>query len=62
MTKANHKYRVSVYLGKEIYTRLEEQSKVFGISIATLTKLLIETGFTFADTMEKKGGLNNGIK
>ena len=59
MAQSKHKYRVSVYLGKDIYTELEKQAYVFGMSIASLTKLLIETGFAFANAMEK-GGNNNG--
>lgn len=58
MAQSKHKYRVSVYLGKDIYSRLEEQARVFNIPIATLTKLLIETGFSFADQLER--GFNNG--
>ena len=53
MAQTKHKYRVQVYLGKEIYARIEEQAKVFNMPIATLTKLLIETGFAFADQLEK---------
>jgi hypothetical protein len=62
MAQSKHKYRVNVYLGKKIYARIEEQAKVFNMPIATLTKLLIETGFAFADQLEKleKGGNTNG--
>lgn len=64
MAQSKHKYRVSVYLGKDIYTELEKQAFVFGISVASLTKLLIETGFAFGKTMEKgerrKEVLDNG--
>ena len=58
MAQPKHKYRVNVYLGKDIYSRLEEQANVFNMPIATLTKLLIETGFAFADQLERSG--NNG--
>lgn len=53
MAQAKHKYRVNVYLGKDIYSRIEEQAKIFNMPIATLTKLLIETGFAFADQIER---------
>lgn len=63
MPKSNHKYRASVYLGKELYNTLSETSKDLNISISTLIKILIETGFQFATGIEntfKKGGVKSG--
>lgn len=61
MPKTKHKYRVSVYLGKEVYEELDQDANLMGISIATLTKILITTGYQFAKGVEKnfkKGGFN----
>ena len=67
MTKSNHKYRVNVYLGKEVYQELEQDAEFMGVSIATLTKILITTGYQFAKGVEnnfknKKGEKSNGNK
>lgn len=61
MPKAKHKYRVNVYLGKEVYQELDQDAEIMGISISTLTKILITTGYQFAKGVEKrfkKGGIN----
>lgn len=63
MTKSNHKYRASVYLGKELHKTLTEMAKELNISISTLIKILIDTGFQFATGIENilnKGGEKNG--
>lgn len=60
-TKSNHKYRVNVYLGKELYERFEQEAKAMGISVATFTKILLNTGYEFAKGIEK-GGVTYGNK
>lgn len=60
--QAKHKYRVQVYLGKELYERLEEIAKFMGVPISTATKLILNTGFEFGTMMEKavlKNVVNN---
>jgi hypothetical protein len=60
--QAKHKYRVQVYLGKELYERLEEMAKFMGVPISTATKLILNTGFEFGTMMEKavlKNVVNN---
>lgn len=62
--QAKHKYRVQVYLGKELYERLEEIAKFMGVPISTATKLILNTGFEFGTMMEKavlKGVENMGV-
>ena len=63
-TKSKHKYRVSIYLGKELYTQLEQMANIMGVSVATITKIVLNTGYEFARTMDKKlqekGGNTNG--
>ena len=53
-----HKYRVQVYLGKELYEKLEELSKFMGIPVATVAKLLLKTGFELSSAIERKMELN----
>jgi predicted DNA-binding protein len=59
-----HKYRVQIYLGKEMYERLESISKFMGIPVATVAKLILNTGFELSNVLENqmKKGLENGIK
>lgn len=49
-----HKYRVQVYLGKELYEKLEELSNFMGIPVATVAKLLLKTGFELSNAIERK--------
>lgn len=51
--KSNHKYRVSIYLGKELYEKIETMAKFMGIPIATATKILLSTGFELSNAMEQ---------
>lgn len=58
MAQSKHKYRVSVYLGKDMYERFEREAMAMNISVATFTRILLETGYQFAKGLEK--GDNNG--
>lgn len=67
MTQPKHKYRVSVYLGKELYEQIEDMANILGISISTMTKIILNTGFQIANTMDavnntSKGGETHGNK
>lgn len=59
-----HKYRVQVYLGKELYEKLEEISKFMDLPISTATKLILKTGFEFGTMMERRvvNKMSEGIK
>lgn len=52
--KKSSKYRVTLYLGKENYERLGTYAKVLNMPIATLCRVLLETGLMFADIEESK--------
>lgn len=54
--QAKHKYRVNVYLGKEIYEELEKTAIMTGLSVASLAKVLITTGYNLAKSIENKAG------
>ena len=58
MPKPKHRYRVSVYLGKETYEQLEGLAVALNIPVASMTRVLIETGFQVAKAIEK-GDQNN---
>ena len=60
MPKPNHKYRVSVYLGKDMYAELDQLSKLLGVSVSTITRVLISTGYEISKSLE--GGTNYGRK
>ena len=59
--KDNHKYRVNVYLGKEIYNKFKEEADFLGISLATFTKIVLETGYQLAQNLSV-GGAKDGDK
>ena len=58
MPKTKHRYRVSVYLGKENYEQLERLAVGLNLPVASMTRVLIETGFQVARAIEK-GDQNN---
>ena len=53
MAKTKHRYRVSVYLGKENYEPLEGLAVALNLPVASMTRVLIETGFQVAKAIEK---------
>lgn len=59
--KAKHKYRVTVYLGKENYQKVEQMAKLIDVSPSTLVKMMFDFGMQVTDTMEK-GRQQNGSK
>ena len=50
----NHKYRVTVYLGKDLHDQLSEMANFMGIPLATATKLLLKTGFEMSKALESQ--------
>lgn len=72
--QAKHKYRVSVYLGKDLYEKIDAVAQFMGVSVATMTKIFLSTGFELSKSVDsamvdafkvqqdviKKGGQNNG--
>lgn len=47
-----HDYRVSIYLGKNLYNEIKERAQEMGLSISQLLKLLISTGLEFGKALE----------
>ena len=54
-----HKYRVSVYLGKENYELLCKMANLMNMPLSTLTRVMIDTGIMLSQIMPKEGA-NNG--
>ena len=61
MEQAKHRYRVSVYLGKETYTQIEELAKMLALPVSTMTRVILETGLQIAKEIEK-GEKENAIQ
>lgn len=60
MPQDKHKYRVSLYLGKENYQKLEVIASALMIPVSTLCKIIFATGMELSSQFEKKGGVDNG--
>jgi len=58
MPQPKHRYRVSVYLGKENYTEIEKLANFFGISVSQMTRVILDTGLQLSKSLEK--GVKNG--
>ena len=61
MPQKKHLYRVSVYIGKENYERLENLGKPLGFSVATMARLMLATGMQMAN-IDEKGAMFDGNK
>lgn len=51
--KPNHKWRVNVYLGKDLYTELEDMGNLLGLSVSQMARIILTQGKQVADTMER---------
>lgn len=53
MKQAKHRYRVSIYLGKETYQQVERLAIELGIPVATMTRIILDTGLQISKANEK---------
>jgi len=57
MAQNKHKYRVSMYIGKVNFEKLEKTAELMKIPVASLAKVIFETGLEvskiIADNREK---------
>lgn len=60
--KANHKYRTTIYLGKEIYAELEKMSKQLNIGVSSLATLMFKTGWEMSKLIDKQDELDKVMK
>lgn len=51
--KPNHKWRVNVYLGKDLYKELEDMGDLLGLSVSQMARIILTQGKQVADTMER---------
>lgn len=60
MPQNKHKYRVNVYLGKDLYEDLQKTAEYMGISLSTMCKIVLSTGYELSKSFENKTkeGLN----
>lgn len=56
--KAKQSYRVTVYLGKKNYNTLKQMSDMLNIPVATIAKIMLDTGMQIGDALER--GLSHG--
>lgn len=59
MNKYNNKYRLTIYLGKELYEKLTQLSNMIGIPLSTTTKILLQTGLQIGEALEKGVNIND---
>lgn len=57
MPKSNHKYRVSVYLGKEMYEQIDCIADALQIPLSTAVKIILSTGFEVSKTFNKQADI-----
>ena len=50
----NHKYRVTVYLGKELHDQLQTMADFLGLPLATATKLILKTGYEMSKALDSQ--------
>ena len=53
MPKPKHRYRVSVYLGKDSYEQIESIAAALGLPVSTMTRVILETGLQISKILEK---------
>ena len=58
MNKNNNKYRLTIYLGKEIYEKLSQISDMLGIPLSTTTRIILQTGLQIGEALEKGVNIN----
>ena len=58
MNKNNNKYRLTIYLGKELYEKLSQISDMLGIPLSTTTRILLQTGLQISEALEKGVNIN----
>ena len=60
MQQPKHRYRATIYFGKEIWEDLDRMSKQFGISVATLATIIFKTGFEMSKSLDRKEDSKDG--
>ena len=58
--KSNHKYRATIYLGKEIYEELDKMAEVLAMSVSQMAGIMFRTGYDISKTIDRKEGKRDG--
>lgn len=53
-TSKKHKYRVSIYLGKEGFETITAMAHSMQIPLASATRILIDTGLSMSKVLDRK--------
>lgn len=54
MNKYNNKYRLTIYLGKEVYENLKQLSEFLGVPLSTSARIILQTGLQISHALEKE--------
>jgi len=49
-----HKYRVTIYLGKDLYKTLDGMARFLNMPMATITRILLQTGVEVGNALDKR--------
>lgn len=60
MPQPKHRYRVSVYLGKENYEQIKQLGDMLGFSVSTMTRIILDTGLQISKVLEKGAAATDG--
>lgn len=52
--KSNHKYRATIYLGKEVYEDLDQLAEMLSMSVAQIAGIIFRTGYDVSKQLERK--------
>lgn len=58
--KNNHKYRATIYLGKDIYTELDAMAQELAMSVSQITGIIFRTGYDLSKQLDRKEVKPNG--
>ena len=58
--KSNHKYRATIYLGKEIYEDLDKLAEELAMSVAQMAGIIFRTGYDVSKSLMRKEGKRDG--
>ena len=58
MEKNNNKYRLTLYLGKELHDELTQISVLLGLPLGTTTRIILQTGLEIINVLDKEVNKN----
>lgn len=58
--KSNHKYRATIYLGKEIYEDLDKMAEMLAMSVSQIAGVIFRTGYDVSKNLVRKEERRDG--